>query len=108
MTIASHIVKRAIEEAKFIVKKNATIRSTANHFGVSKSTIHRDIKKVLEEADSILYQRVQDIIQKNKAERHIRGGEATKKKNQLIAKEDSKKKSNLRQISETSYRRKAI
>jgi putative DeoR family transcriptional regulator (stage III sporulation protein D) len=103
MTKTSHIssvLRRAVEEAKYIIATGATIRATAKYFGVSKSTIHRDIRKILEPQDKILYEKVQSVIQFNKSERHLRGGEATRIKCELIAnkeRQELKKKSNLRQ-----------
>ena len=76
----NQIKSRAVAEAHYIIKKNATIRETATVFGVSKSTVHRDIRKILVEEDRALFDEVEIIIKHNKAERHIRGGQATKLK----------------------------
>lgn len=67
---------------KFVLQKqnNPTVRSIAHEFGWSKSTIHKDVTERLQECDKSLYDEVNDIIQKNKDERNIRGGNATKKK----------------------------
>ncbi len=76
----SHIEERAIIVAKYILEKNTTVRQTAKTFGVSKSTIHKDVTERLEEINPSLAQEVKKVLEKNKSERHIRGGLATKKK----------------------------
>lgn len=76
----SHIEERAIVVAKYILEKNTTVRQTAKTFGVSKSTIHKDVTERLEEINPSLAQEVKKVLEKNKSERHIRGGLATKKK----------------------------
>jgi putative DeoR family transcriptional regulator (stage III sporulation protein D) len=78
--VYGNVKTRTIAEAYFIVENTATIRETATAFGVSKSTVHRDMKMHLVELDQVLYDKVSDIISFNKAERHIRGGQATKLK----------------------------
>ena len=83
----SHIEERAIIVAKYILEKNTTVRQTAKTFGVSKSTIHKDVTERLKEINPSLAQEVKKVLEKNKSERHIRGGLATKKKYQ---KESSK------------------
>ena len=72
--------KRACDLAAFIVEHNTTIRAAAKHFGVSKSTVHKDLTERLEHCNHGLYLQVRKILQINKAERHIRGGIATRKK----------------------------
>ena len=79
----SHIEERAIIVAKYILEKNTTVRQTAKTFGVSKSTIHKDVTKKLLNVNFSKYSEVQKIIQINKSERHIRGGLATKKKYEI-------------------------
>jgi putative DeoR family transcriptional regulator (stage III sporulation protein D) len=74
----NQIKSRAVAEARYIIENEATIRETATAFGVSKSTVHRDIRKILAEEDRMLFGEVETIIKTNKAERHIRGGQATK------------------------------
>lgn len=76
----SHIEERAIVVAKYILEKKTTVRQTAKTFGVSKSTIHKDVTERLEEINPSLAQEVKKVLEKNKSERHIRGGLATKKK----------------------------
>lgn len=72
--------KRAIEFARYMVENNATVRQTASQFGISKSTVHKDITMRLEKLDRPLYIRVRAVLRKNKDERHIRGGLATRAK----------------------------
>ena len=76
----SHIEERAIVVAKYILEKNTTVRQTAKTFGVSKSTIHKDVTEQLEEINPSLAKEVKKVLEKNKSERHIRGGLATKLK----------------------------
>ena len=66
--------------ALYMLENNATVRSTATYFGISKSTVHKDVSKTLRKANPNLYGRVAELLAANKSERHIRGGEATKKK----------------------------
>ncbi len=71
---------RAVELGKFIVDNKATVRSAAKEFSVSKSTVHTDVTKRLQNIDPMLCEKVRVILEENKAQRHIRGGLATKKK----------------------------
>ena len=64
----------------YIVEHGATVRDAAQKFGISKSTVHKDVTEELRRIDRPLYERVYEILQKNKEERHLRGGEATRKK----------------------------
>lgn len=66
--------------AVFIIENNCTIRSCANYFGISKSTVHNDLSKKLRSTNKFLYFMVYKVLNNNLAERHIRGGLATKKK----------------------------
>ena len=84
----SHIEERAIVVAKYILEKNTTVRQTAKTFGVSKSTIHKDVTERLEEINPTLAKEVKMVIEKNKSERHIRGGLATKLKYEKETKKD--------------------
>lgn len=84
----SHIEERAIIVAKYILEKNTTVRQTARTFGVSKSTIHKDITERLEEINPSLAKEVKKVLEKNKSERHIRGGLATKLKYEKEHKKD--------------------
>ena len=71
---------RATRLGEYIVENKATVRSAAKQFGVSKSTVHKDVSQRLKYIDSGLYKDVKNILAVNKAQRHIRGGLATKKK----------------------------
>ncbi len=72
--------ERCVVLGTYIVEKNATVRSTAKQFGISKSTVHQDITSKLPKVNKALYEKVKAVLNKNKLERHIRGGEATKRK----------------------------
>ena len=82
-----YIQKRVLEIGNYIIESSATVRQTAGIFGVSKSTIHKDITERLPQLNKMIAARVRDILDNNKAERHLRGGEATKQK-YLKARED--------------------
>lgn len=75
-----NIEERACELAEYIIENKATVRAAAKQFGISKSTVHKDISERLEHINRSLHQQVKEILEKNKAERHIRGGIATRKK----------------------------
>lgn len=75
-----NIEERARQLAEYIIEKNGTVRSAAGEFGVSKSTVHKDLSERLEHYNRGLYLQVKEVLEKNKAERHIRGGIATRKK----------------------------
>ena len=66
--------------AEYLVENNATVRSAARHFSVSKSTVHKDITMLLPWINPALYQLAKQVLDINKSERHLRGGEATRKK----------------------------
>jgi len=72
--------ERACELATYILENKATVRATAKKFGISKSTVHKDIAERLPLYNKGLYKSVKEILDINKAERHIRGGAATKRK----------------------------
>ena len=72
--------KRAQELAVFVIENRTTIRAAAKQFGISKSTVHKDLSERLEAVNRPLYLQVKEILDYNKAERHIRGGMATRKK----------------------------
>ncbi|MBO5083008.1 MAG: sporulation transcriptional regulator SpoIIID [Lachnospiraceae bacterium] len=76
----TYIEERAIEVANYIIEQNATVRQTAKKFGISKSTVHKDVTERLEEIDPSLAKRARIVLDVNKSERHIRGGMATKEK----------------------------
>ena len=81
--MCADIKERIIEEARYIVSTGATVRQTALKFHFSKSTVHKDVAERLKEIDLILYKQVKKVLGVNFSERHIRGGEATKRKYQL-------------------------
>lgn len=66
--------------ASYIIDNKATVRQTAHYFGISKSTVHKDLVTKLKYINPSLFREVKVILDKNKAERHLRGGEATKRK----------------------------
>ncbi len=75
-----HIWKRVLDVSSHIIQSRATVREAARVFGVSKSTVHKDVTERLARVNPQLASQVQDILNQNKAERHIRGGEATRRK----------------------------
>ena len=75
-----YIEERVLELASYIIETKATVRSTAQKFRVSKSTVHKDITERLLEINPALAAEVKAVLDNNKAERHIRGGQATKEK----------------------------
>jgi len=70
--------ERAEMLAEYVIETGATVRACAAHFGISKSTVHKDLALKLRYINSSLYSEVKEILEKNKSERHIRGGEATR------------------------------
>lgn len=74
------IDERAIELARYIIDTKDTVRGTAKKFGISKSTVHKDVSERLKKINPLLAHEVRIILDENKAERHIRGGMATKLK----------------------------
>jgi len=75
-----YIEERVMEIANYIIENNATVRQAAKQFGVSKSTVHKDVSERLEGINAVLARDVRKILDVNKEERHIRGGMATKEK----------------------------
>lgn len=74
------IEERACDLAAWIIENRATVRAAAKRFQVSKSTVHKDMTERLEQIDRNLYQEVRVVLEQNKAERHLRGGDATRRK----------------------------
>lgn len=74
------IDRRTYELAVYMIQTGATVRATAKHFGISKSTVHKDLSQRLPQYNKALYLQVRSILDLNKAERHIRGGIATREK----------------------------
>ena len=72
--------QRACDIAAYLIAEKGTVRAAAKQFGISKSTVHKDMTERLEEINPGLYAQVREILDVNKAERHIRGGMATRKK----------------------------
>lgn len=75
-----NIGKRSCELAVYIIETGATVRSAAAHFGISKSTVHKDLTERLPHYNHSLYIQVRSVLERNKQERHIRGGLATRRK----------------------------
>lgn len=74
------VEERAVELAEYIVDNKATVRSAAKEFGISKSTVHMDVAQRLRKLNPQLYNEVRGVLEINKAQRHIRGGLATREK----------------------------
>ncbi len=72
--------ERCVILGSYIVETGDTVRAVAKRFGISKSTVHKDVTQTLKKMDRALYEKVKIVLEKNKQERHIRGGEATKQK----------------------------
>ncbi len=85
-----YIEKRVLEISSYIMESSATVRQTAAIFGVSKSTVHKDMTERLPLINEATAQKVRQILEINKAERHLRGGEATRKKYRDQAKKNEK------------------
>ena len=78
--MSNTIEERACELAVYMIETGATVRSAAAHFGISKSTVHKDLSQRLPMYNKRLYQQVRQVLDVNKKERHIRGGMATREK----------------------------
>ena len=76
--------ERCVQLASYIIENNATVRNAAQKFGVSKSTVHKDVTQTLKTTNKSMYYEVKKILDKNKRERHLRGGEATKEKYRML------------------------
>ena len=74
------IEQRACDLAVYMIETGATVRAAARHFGISKSTVHKDISTRLPRCNRKLYEQVRLVLERNKQERHLRGGLATRKK----------------------------
>lgn len=75
-----NIEERAVQLAQYIIENKSTVRTAASYFGVSKSTVHKDIIERLPTLNRPLYLQAKAVLEENKAQRHIRGGIATRKK----------------------------
>ena len=80
MIYISKTKERCETLALYMIENNSTVRATAKHFGISKSTVHKDVTQRLRYDNPQLYKEVKAVLEKNKNERHIRGGMATKRK----------------------------
>ena len=86
-----YIVERVLELAEYILENKSTVRKAAKKYNVSKSTVHKDVTERLSVLNPVLAARVHRILEKNKAERHIRGGLATKEKYLRLTKKTQNK-----------------
>ena len=78
--MTDHIGERACQLAVYMIENRATVRAAAKKFGISKSTVHKDLSQRLPQYNQALYEQVKVILDTNEAQRHIRGGLATRKK----------------------------
>lgn len=76
------IERRVCQLAVYIIETGATVRTAAKHFGISKSTVHKDLSQRLPHINRSLFYQVRSVLDENKAQRHIRGGIATREKYQ--------------------------
>lgn len=76
----TYIEERAMEIARYIIDNNTTVRQAAKHFGISKSTVHKDVTERLVQVNTSLAAEARKVLDVNKSERHIRGGLATREK----------------------------
>ena len=81
-----YIEERTIEVANYIIENKCTVRAAATHFNISKSTIHKDVSERIREIDKVLAEKVKKVLSFNKADRHLRGGNATKHKYESLKK----------------------
>lgn len=80
LSLKGNIEERACQLALYIIESKATVRGAARKFGISKSTVHKDLQERLPTFNRPLYLQVKQVLDENKAERHIRGGDATRRK----------------------------
>lgn len=78
--LKGNIEERAVALAQYIIENRTTVRGAAGKFGISKSTVHKDLADRLPRLNKALYLQVKSVLEENKAERHIRGGIATRRK----------------------------
>ena len=86
--VKDYIRRRVRKVGKYIYETRATVREAAEIYGVSKSTIHKDVTERLKKIDPQLAEKVKQVLEFNKAERHIRGGEATRQKYENMKKDE--------------------
>lgn len=82
--------ERAVAAAEYIIENKTTVRQTAKRFGVSKSTVHKDVSERLAHISPALLAEAKSVLEQNKRERHLRGGEATKQKYERIREEQTR------------------
>ena len=87
----AYIEERVLESARYIVNNKATVRNCAKQFGISKSTVHKDVSERLLEINPAMAGMVRDVLDKNKSERHIRGGMATREKYRRVKENEYKR-----------------
>ena len=80
MMYISNGKERCIVLATYLIENNATVRAVASKFGISKSTVHKDLTQTLKKVNKDLYYEAKSVLNRNKSERHLRGGEATRNK----------------------------
>lgn len=80
MSVKEAVEERAVELGEYILENNATVRAAAKRFHISKSTVHKDVSERLRTVNPRLYGQVRHVLEVNKAQRHIRGGMATRRK----------------------------
>ena len=78
---------RCVVLAEYLINHQATVRSAASVFGISKSTVHKDVTEHLRHVNPLLYEAVKAVLEQNKSERHLRGGEATRRRYSQSGKE---------------------
>ncbi len=83
-----YIAERARRNGAYIAETGCTVRACAAHFGVSKSTVHKDVTERLRFIDPDLYERVKKVLGVNLCERHLRGGDATRRKYELLGRKN--------------------
>ena len=84
------VEERAVRLGEYMIEHQTTVRDTAAVFGISKSTVHKDVTAVLPKLNTGLYKEVRELLDVNKEERHLRGGQATKQKYELQRKRKQK------------------
>ncbi len=87
--LIGNVEKRCIDIGHYIIETKATVRQAAVVFGISKSTVHNDVTKRLSEINPLLCSEVKEVLEENKAQRHIRGGLATKEKYNRIKRDNN-------------------
>jgi len=78
--LKGNIEERAVMLAQYIIENRTTVRAAAQRFGISKSTVHKDLSERLPAYNRALYLQAKEVLEENKAQRHIRGGMATREK----------------------------